>query len=89
MSTSVWARAPLLRLLTNLLTKLLPCTVPNLEDIVRLLHVAEQRGFPGMLKSLDCMHWEWERCPIALHGHYRGHFKKPTIILEVVASADL
>jgi hypothetical protein len=29
---------------------------PNLEDIARLLHVAEQRGFPGMLGSLDCMH---------------------------------
>jgi hypothetical protein len=29
---------------------------PNSKDIVRLLHVAEQRGFLGMLVSLDCMH---------------------------------
>jgi hypothetical protein len=62
---------------------------PNSEDIFSLLHVPEHRGFPGMLGSLDCMHWEWERCPTALHGQYRGHFKKPTIILEVVASVDM
>jgi hypothetical protein len=64
---------------------------PNSEDIARLLHVVEQRGFSGMLESLDCMHWEWERerCPTTLHGQYRGHFKKPTIILEAMASADL
>jgi hypothetical protein len=62
---------------------------PNSEDIARLLHVAEERGFLRMLGSLDCMHWEWERCPTALHGQYRGHFKKPTIILEVVVSVDL
>jgi hypothetical protein len=61
----------------------------NSEDIVRLLHVAEQRGFPGMLGSIDCMHWEWERCPTTLHGQYRGHLKKPMITLEFVASVDL
>ncbi|CAN1120896.1 hypothetical protein LINPERHAP1_LOCUS17238 [Linum perenne] len=27
-------------------------------DIERLLHVGQQRGFPGMLGSIDCMHWE-------------------------------
>jgi hypothetical protein len=62
---------------------------PNAQDIARLLHIAEERGFPGMLGSIDCMHWEWEKCPTALHGQYRGHHKKPTIILEAVASADL
>jgi hypothetical protein len=61
---------------------------PNAQDIARLLEVAEQRGFLGMLGSIDCMHWKWERCPHALHGQYRGRHKKPTIILEVVASFD-
>ena len=41
---------------------------PNAHDIARLLEVAEQRGFPGMLGSIDCMHWEWEKCPTSLHG---------------------
>jgi hypothetical protein len=62
---------------------------PNADDIARLLHIAEQRGFPGMLGSIDWMHWECEKCPTAWHGQYRGHFKKPTIILQVVASYDL
>lgn len=62
---------------------------PNEVDIARLLNVAEQRGFPGMVGSIDCMHWEWEKCPTSWHGQYRGHFKKPTIILEAVASYDL
>ena len=31
---------------------------PNSTDIARLLHIGEERGFPGMLGSLDCMHWK-------------------------------
>ncbi len=38
---------------------------PNENDIARLLAVGERRGFPGMLGSLDCMHWEWKSCPTA------------------------
>ena len=29
---------------------------PNNIDIARLLQTGEQRGFPGMLGSIDCMH---------------------------------
>ena len=36
---------------------------PNAADISRLLRKANQRGFPGMLGSLDCMHWVWKNCP--------------------------
>jgi hypothetical protein len=31
---------------------------PNAADIACLLQVGESRGFPGMLGSVDCMHWE-------------------------------
>ena len=31
---------------------------PNVNDIERLLSKSEERGFPGMLGSLNCMHWE-------------------------------
>ena len=31
---------------------------PNNIDIARLLQIGEQRGFPGMLGSIDCMHWK-------------------------------
>ncbi|XP_070681836.1 uncharacterized protein [Malus domestica] len=36
---------------------------PNQEDFNRLLRKAEDRGFPGMIGSLDCMHWDWKNCP--------------------------
>ncbi|KFK43637.1 hypothetical protein AALP_AA1G152400 [Arabis alpina] len=62
---------------------------PTPEDLHRLLEVGESRGFPGMVGSIDCMHWEWKNCPSAWAGQYsRGH-GKPTIVLEVVASYDL
>ena len=46
---------------------------PNAADISRLLRKANQLGFPGMLGSLDCMHWVWKNCPSAYHGMYIGH----------------
>jgi hypothetical protein len=62
---------------------------PNEDDTTRLLNIAEHRGFPSMLGSIDCMHWKWKNCPTAYHGMYCGHVKEPTIILEAVASTDL
>ncbi|XP_013601610.1 PREDICTED: uncharacterized protein LOC106309084 [Brassica oleracea var. oleracea] len=41
---------------------------PTPEDLQRLLHIGEQRGFPGMVGSIDCMHWEWKNCPTAWKG---------------------
>ncbi|XP_071715319.1 uncharacterized protein [Rutidosis leptorrhynchoides] len=36
------------------------------------------------------MHWEWKNCPVAWKGQYiSGHHKKPTLILEIVASYDM
>ncbi|XP_065623247.1 uncharacterized protein LOC136064850 [Quercus suber] len=62
---------------------------PNNEDIARLLVNGERRGFPGMLGSIDCMHWKWKNCPTAWQGQYSGHIREPTIVLEAVASFDL
>ncbi|XP_018854897.2 uncharacterized protein LOC109017023 [Juglans regia] len=41
---------------------------PNSSDIVRLLDAGQRRGFPGMLGSIDCMHWKWKNCPTAWKG---------------------
>ncbi|XP_022040837.1 uncharacterized protein LOC110943395 [Helianthus annuus] len=62
---------------------------PNNGDLARLLHVGAYRGFPGMVGSIDCMHWEWKNCPTAWAKQYAGRSGKRTIILEVVASYDL
>ncbi|KAL6531892.1 hypothetical protein OROMI_028255 [Orobanche minor] len=63
---------------------------PTKEDIVKLLKEGDERGFPGMLGSLDCMHWQWKNCPTAWHGSHTNGFKKvPTLVLEAVASRNL
>ena len=62
---------------------------PNNIDIARLLQMGEQRGFPDMLGSIDCMHWKWKNYPTSWQGMYTGHCHEPTIILEAVASQDL
>ena len=63
---------------------------PTVEDAERLLKIGERRGFPGMFGSIDCMYWQWERCPTAWKGQFTwGDQKAPTLILEAVASHDL
>ena len=60
---------------------------PTVSDVQSLYaHHAQVHGFPRMLGSLDCLHWEWRGCRVANHGQYtRGTHKHPTIILEAVA----
>ncbi|XP_021991892.1 uncharacterized protein LOC110888687 [Helianthus annuus] len=64
---------------------------PNAYDVQQLYQAHEARhGFPGMLGSIYCMHWEWHNCPTAWRGQYtRGDHGHPTITLEAVASQDL
>uniref|UniRef100_A0A0D3DDG5 Uncharacterized protein n=1 Tax=Brassica oleracea var. oleracea TaxID=109376 RepID=A0A0D3DDG5_BRAOL len=62
---------------------------PTPEDLQRLLDIGEIRGFPEMIGSIDCMHWEWKNCPTAWKGQYTRGSGKLTIVLEAVASQDL
>ena len=62
---------------------------PNEDDLDRLLKTNAKRGFPGILGSIDCMHWEWKNCPTGWEGQYKGKEGATTIILEAVASHDL
>ena len=62
---------------------------PNNEGIARLLAHSQNRGFPGMLGSIDCMHWKWKNCSTAWKVLYCGYIRKLSIILEAVASYDL
>jgi hypothetical protein len=48
---------------------------PNKQDIKQLLAIGKDCGFPGMLGSIDCMHWEWKNCPTAWHGVFQGKEK--------------
>ncbi|XP_074346176.1 uncharacterized protein LOC141684943 [Apium graveolens] len=63
---------------------------PNSNDVQRLLKMGEARGFPGMMGSIDCMHWQWKNCPKAWKRMFMsGHKGVPTILLEDVASSNL
>ncbi|CAN6680469.1 unnamed protein product [Malus baccata var. baccata] len=43
---------------------------------------------PGIIGSLDCMHWEWKNCPTPWVGQFKGCHYKSTIVLEAVVSYD-
>ncbi|GMF40374.1 unnamed protein product [Phytophthora fragariaefolia] len=62
---------------------------PTHSDITRQLNLSADRGFPGCIGSLDCMHWMWEMCPYALKGQFSGKEGKPSFVLEVVADYRL
>ncbi|XP_062700579.1 uncharacterized protein LOC109407066 [Aedes albopictus] len=59
---------------------------PNQSQKAALEEENASRGFPGMIGSIDCMHWEWKNCPVALKGQYQGKEGKATVVLEAVAS---
>ncbi|KAI5312259.1 hypothetical protein L3X38_041432 [Prunus dulcis] len=61
---------------------------PTPRDLQRLLQKAEARGFPGMIGSIDCMHWQWKNCPTAWQGDYGNRKGQKNIILEAVAGFD-
>jgi hypothetical protein len=42
----------------------------TVADTQRLLAKAEERGFPGMLGSIDCIHWRWHNCPVGWQGQF-------------------
>uniref|UniRef100_A0A0D3BP24 DDE Tnp4 domain-containing protein n=1 Tax=Brassica oleracea var. oleracea TaxID=109376 RepID=A0A0D3BP24_BRAOL len=55
---------------------------PTPADLQRLLDIGEYHGFPGMIGSIDCMHWECKNCPTAWKGQYSRGSGKPTIVRQ-------
>ncbi|XP_008218946.1 PREDICTED: uncharacterized protein LOC103319201 [Prunus mume] len=61
---------------------------PTSSDLQRLLQKGEARGFPGMIGSIDCMHWQWKNFPTAWQREYGNQKGQKSIILEPIALFD-
>ncbi|CAM6091188.1 unnamed protein product [Calypogeia fissa] len=62
---------------------------PETSDVLKSLHINEQRGFPGMFASLDCMRYEWKNCPVAWQGQFTDKDGNKSIVLEAIADQEL
>lgn len=50
---------------------------PSDEDMHRETPgLIKERGWVGVLGSIDCMHWTWRNCHAEWKGQYNGHSKK-------------
>jgi hypothetical protein len=62
---------------------------PTRSDIINQMRINEERGWPGMFGSLDCMHWGWKNCPVAWQGQFQDKDGNRSIILEAIADQSL
>ncbi|XP_050150572.1 uncharacterized protein LOC126625553 [Malus sylvestris] len=61
---------------------------PTPRDMRKLLRNGKMRDIPGIIRSIDCMHWTWKNCPSAWQEAYDDRKRAKNIILEAVASFD-
>lgn len=62
---------------------------PTYGEVASILARNQERGLPGCIGSLDCMHWKWDACPAGKHGLYHSHKKARSIIIEAACDEDL
>ena len=59
------------------------------EELKLVVEDNARRGWPGLIGSLDCMHWRWLMCPVAWKGSYTGKEDGATLVLEAVCDRKL
>ena len=56
------------------------------EEIAHVMRVYEERGFPGCVGSIDCVHLVWDKCPAGALSACKGKGSFPTLVFQVVCS---
>lgn len=59
---------------------------PREEDLQRIIAINYERRFPGCIRSWNCLHWVWKKCPVAWIGLLKGKDKKPTVAVEAIVA---
>ena len=62
---------------------------PTHNDIVSQMTVNQDRGWPSIFGNIDCMHWKWRLCHVALQWSYQDKNKNRSIILEAMCDYRL
>jgi hypothetical protein len=57
---------------------------PTAEELAKTEVLFADLGFPGCVGSVDCASWEWDRCPVAWEGQFKGKKKKKCVRMEVI-----
>ena len=58
-------------------------------EIKAEMEVNAKRGFPGMMGSIDCTHWQWKCCPVAWQGMYQDRNHVRSIVAEAICGHDM
>lgn len=61
---------------------------PTRDEVIDLMNENEVRGFPGMVGSIDCCHWQWDACPLSEQNAFVGKEKYASFSFEAVATQD-
>ena len=59
------------------------------EAIAKEMSKNAERGFTGMLGSIDCTHWEWKNCPMPWQGQFQDRHGHRSVIAEAIAGHDM
>ena len=62
---------------------------PTRTNFEQQIAINAQCGFHDMFALLDCMHYQWKKCPMAWQRNFGDKDGKISIILEAIADHNV
>jgi len=62
---------------------------PNQSELKKMMERNAERGVPGCMGSLDCIHWEWHQCPTGMAGAYQSRKGSRGVVVDAGCDEDL